>query len=295
MEFRQAMIKNIKKKTMLKLFKIGLSLSFIILNIATLTANERKMIEQVPFYTVSIESRNIAYQLLINDIPVLNSYSDFSGTVSKYVINPWLLNGKNSFKVRILPVANSTTDPTGPKICKVVISGPKDKGMTETILAEAEAIPSDVSKEGSFAVTLEYPSPKWAASEKISRDAVTQKKILDKFKEFHLLLEKKDLNGIMKFANAKFKAYSQSIDDPNFISDKQNSFKEQLAAGSKLIGIDVQEKNGLLFEYYYGDRLVTIKNDDDRSIIQYYDGDEGVTTQYPLLFYFDGKDFVLIL
>ena len=280
---------------MLKLSKIGLSYSFLILNIAILSANERKMIEHVPFYTVSIESRNIAYQFLINDIPVLQSNSDFSGTISKYVINPWLLNGKNSFKIRILPVANSTTDPHAPKVCNVEISGPKDKGMIETILAQAEVKPADVSKEGSFTVTLQYPTPAWAASEKISRDAVTQKKILDKFKEFHLLLEKKDLNGIMKFANAKFKAYSQSIDDPNFISDKQNSFKEQLAAGSQLIGIDVQEKNGLLFEYYYGDRLVTIKNDDDRSIIQYYDGYEGVTTQYPLLFYFDGKDFVLIL
>jgi hypothetical protein len=127
-------------------------------------------------------------------------------------------------------------------------------------------------------------------------DAVTQRKILDKFKEFHRLIEKKDIDGIVKFSAAKFKEYAKSTYNPNFESNVRDSFKEEFANPSnKLIGIDVQEKNGLRYGYYYGGRLVSINNDEDSSIIQYYDGNEGVTTEYPLFFYFDGKDFVLIL
>lgn len=247
-------------------------------------------------YSVRIEDRNVAYEFLVNDIPVVSQKEAMSGIISKFLINPQLINGKNTFKIRILPVKNSTVDPNDPKSCKVVISGPKEKGESDTIIAQAEVNPANPSKEVSFTVKLGYPTPVWAQAEKIGMDAVTQRKILDKFKEFHRLIEKKDIDGIVKFSAAKFKEYAKSTYNPNFESNVRDSFKEEFANPSnKLIGIDVQEKNGLRYGYYYGGRLVSINNDEDSSIIQYYDGNEGVTTEYPLFFYFDGKDFVLIL
>ena len=266
------------------------------LNISISSAKAVNVTDFKPSYTVSIEARNVPYEFFVNDIPVFDKTNEASSINSKIPLNPWLINGRNTFKIRILPVKSSTADPEDPKFCKVVISGPKGNGMPNTALAQAEVNPLHPSKDESFTVTLGYPMPAWAHSKKIGKDATTQKKILDKYREFHRLLEKKDLEGIVKFSAAKIKEYSKSMYDPDFESNAKNSLKEEFANPSnKLIGIDVQEKNGLRYEYYYGDRLVRIRNDEDRSIIQYYDGDEGVTTEYALYFYFDGKDFVLIL
>lgn len=254
-------------------------------------------------YTVYMQG-GVGCELLVNDIPVLDN--DYPGIISKFLINPWLINGRNTFKIRSLLLDSATKnhpqwDPSAVSFCKVVISGPKEKGMPDTKLAQTEVKllkPSDydsvLSKNGSFTVIIGYPNPAWAQSEKIGKDATTQEKILDKYREFHRLLESKDLNGIMKFSSAKSKDYSKST-YTDFESRLKDSFNEKFASTSELIGIDVQEKYGLRYEYYYSDRLVTIKNVKDQSIIQYYDGDEGVTTEYTLLFYFDGKDFVLIL
>ena len=144
-------------------------------------------------------------------------------------------------------------------------------------------------------VTPGYPDPAWAHSGKIGKDCLTQRKILDKFREFHRLLENKDLDGIMAFSSAKFKEYSRAMLNPDFESVMKKSYSEQFAGKDELIGIEVQQADGLKYEYYYGDRLVTIMNVEDRSIKQYYNDDEGSTSEYPLLFYFDGTDFVLIL
>ena len=286
---------------MMKLSQIGLYLSVLMFHGTLSSANEANMTDSKSMYTVNIESQGGGCELFINDIPVLSSEYPF--TISKFLINPWLITGRNTFTIRMVPVDSATKNhpqwtPTA-RLCKVVISGPEDNGAPTTTLAEAEVKTSEsdppLSKGGSFTVTLGYPTPAWAQSQKIGRDATSQKKILDKYREFHRLLEKKDLDGIMKFSAAKFKEYSKSLYDPDFESDRKNSFQEEFETPpGTLLGIDVQLQNGLRYEYYHGDRLVSIKNDEDRSIIQYYDEDEGATTEYPLFFYFYGKDFVLI-
>jgi len=286
---------------MLKLVKTGLTLSILMLKIAIQSTNAMTIADSKPYYTVRLECRNVGCELLINDIPVLSN--EYPGIIPGFPINSWLINGQNTFKLRTLPVDSATK--AHPEftyeemICSVVISELKGIGMPDTILAKAEITPSEsdpiVSKDGSFTITLGYPDPAWAHSGKIGKDSITQKKILDKFREFHHLLENKDVDGIMAFSTAKYKEYSKSLYSPDIESDMKKSFMEQLAAKAELIGIDVQETDGLRYAYYYGDRLVTIKNVEDRSIIQYYDDDEGTTSEYSLLFYFDGTDFILIL
>ena len=280
----------------MRLSSIRLCLPVLMLSIVGPGAMAASLTDVNRFYTVSIEARNVPYELFVNDIPVFNKTDEASSINSKIYLNPWLIDGRNTFKIRILPVKVSTTDPQDPKFCKVVISGPGDKGKPDAMLAQAEVNPLHPSKDEPFTVALGYPAPAWAQSQKIGKDAATQQKILDKYREFRRLLEKKDLDGIVKFSGAKFKEYAKSMYDPDFESKAKSSLKEEFANPSnELIGIDVQEKNGLRYEYCYGDRLVRIRNDEDRSIIQYYDANEGVTTEYPLFFYFDGKDFVLIL
>lgn len=285
----------------MNLSRIGVCLSVLMFNITIPSMSEENMTETKLFYTVRLESRSVGCELLVNDITVLST--EYPTTISKFPINPWLISGRNTFSIRMLPVDSATrnhpewTDAS--MYCKVTISGPEVNGRPTTTLAEAEVKPSGpdsvLSKDGSFTITLEYPTPPWTQSGKIGRDIATQKKILRKYKEFHRLLEKKDLDGVMKFSSAKFNEYAKSMYHAEFESEMKNSFKEQFATPGELIGIDVQEKNGLRYKYYHGDRLVSISNDEDRSIIQYYDSDEGVTTEYPLFFYFDGKEFVLIL
>jgi len=286
---------------MMKLYKTGLTLCILMLNITSQNTDAMNTTDSKPFFTIRMECHNVGCELLINGIPVLRN--EYPGIISEFPINSWLINGQNTFKFRSLPVDSVTkanpdfsyTD----MVCKLMISASQSIGMPETILAQAEIKPSEsdpvVSNEGSFTVSLGYPDPAWAQSGKIGKDSITQKKILNKFREFHRLLENKDLDGIMAFSAAKFKEYSKSMHNPDFESIMKDSFKEQFASKGELIGIDVQEADGLKYEYYYGDRLVTITNVEDRSIIQYYDSEEGVTSEYPLLFYFDGTDFVLIL
>lgn len=254
-----------------------------------------------PLYSLRIDARNVAYELRVNDIPVLTKDNDASSLTSKFLINPWLVGGRNTLTIRLLPVEKSTTDPQDPKYCRVVITGPAVNGGPDTTLGRVEVSPAKAAgtaparaKDESFNVILGYPAPAWAASEKIGKDAATQKRILERYREFHRLLENKDLDGVMRFSAAKLDEFARSMYDTTFVSLRRQSFQEQFASPGKLIGIDVQAKDGLRYEYYFGDRLVSIRNVEDRSIIQYYDDDEGVTTEYPLFFYFDGKDFVLI-
>lgn len=267
----------------------------------TFAAHAVAVPEPTPRYSVTIDARNVAYELRVNDIPVLTKESDVSSLTSKFLINPWLVGGRNTLTIRLLPVENSTTDPQDPKYCRVVITGPAVEGGPDTTLGRVELSPVKTAsakaaraKNASFNVILGYPAPAWAASEKIGKDAATQQRILARYREFHRLLEHKDLDGVMRFSAAKLDEFARTMYDTTFVTSRRQSFQEQFASPGKLIGIDVQAKNGLRFEYYFGDRLVSIKNDEERSIIQYYDDDEGATTEYPLFFYFDGKDFVLI-
>ena len=267
----------------------------------TFAAHAAAVPEFKPRYTVSIDARNVAYELRVNDIPVLTKDNDASSRTSKFLINPWLVGGRNTLTIRLLPVEQSTTDPEDPKYCHVVITGPAVEGGPDTTLGRVEVSPARTAgakpaaaKDASFNVILGYPAPAWAASPKIGKDAATQQRILARYREFHRLLEHKDLDGVMRFSAAKLDEFARSMYDTTFVSLRRRSFQEQFASSGKLIGIDVQAKNGLRFEYFFGDRLVSIRNDEDRSIILYYDADEGATTEYPLFFYFDGKDFVLI-
>ncbi len=252
-------------------------------------------------YTVRMEGQGIGCALFVNGIPAMDN--DYPG-VSNRMINPLLIIGKNTFKLLTLPVDAETKKQEdwleSDKFCKVSISSFQNKGKFENKLVTESEVkltkPDGVdSMNGSFAVTLVYPTPLWTNSAKIGKDAATQQKILAKYKEFYNLLLKKDINGISKLSTVKFKQYANSMYNPNYGAEIIESLKEQLASKDQLIGIDVQAKNGLKYEYYYGDRLVSIKNNEDRSIIQYYDNVYGVTTQYPLFFYFDGVDFVLVL
>lgn len=283
------------------LTKTGLLVAALLYTVVAPIATTLQGQELKSMHTVSIEARNVAWELRVNDIPVLSNDDDASMKMSGYPISVWLITGRNTVSVRILKVEHSTTDPMDPKYCKVVVSGPKGEATTAPVLAQVEAKPApksgadlSSSREASFSATLKHPNPAWATSAKIGKDAATQQLILDKFREFHGLLTKKDLNGVMQFSAAKFKEYEQALGDPTFGASQKTSFQEQFASAGKLLGIDVQAKNGLRFEYYAGDRLISINNDENRSIIQYYDSSDGTTTQYVLYFYFDGKGFVLI-
>lgn len=262
--------------------------------------NQPAMTDSKSFYTLNIETHHVAYELLINDIPVLKQSDETSGAISGYPINPWLINGCNTFRINLLPVETSLTDPEDIKSYSVIITGPREGRRQETPIARAEAVVSDSqsgqSTEVSFTIALSYPQPRWAESEKIGKDSATQNRILEKYREFHRLLVEKDLDGIMRFSEAKFQEYAKSLYAPDFISEKRADFQEDFAnPPGYLIDIDVQAENGLRYEYYHHDHLVSIKNDEDRSIIMYYNDDSGVTTSYPLCFYFDGTDFILIL
>ncbi len=283
-------------------YKVALILGLWMFSITANSANPFSMKDAKTIYTASMSGRNAGCQLLINNIPVLKN--EYAGSISKFLINPWLINGQNTFKLRMLPADSATKNHPEfvltEMFCKVTISLLKEDGTRDSILASVEVSATEAdqapSKTGEFPVILGYSQPPWAQSEKIGRDSITQRKILDKYREFYRLLETKDLAGIMQFSAAKFQEYSKSMYDPDFVSDKKASITETFASPpGTLISIDEQKKFGLQYEYYNGDRLVSINNDEDRSIIQYYDSDEGVTTQYKLYFYFDGKELVLIL
>ena len=276
-------------------------LYLLTLSMPTPSAHPKNTTGVQPSYAVNVEGREVGCEFLVNDIPVVRNA--YPGTVSKFWINPWLIDGTNSFTIRSLPVPAATRkhpewDANAARSCTAMISRTSDPGVSMTTVAEAAVNPSEsapaLAKSGSFTVELSYATPAWAHSVKISKDAATEKRIYGKYREFHRFLEIRDLPGIMKFSAAKFRDYSRSLDDPNFATKKHDSFKEQFASPSELVPL-AEAKDGLRFEYYHGDRLVSIKGDDNRSIIQYYDAADGRTTQYPLFFYFNGKDFVLIL
>ena len=97
----------------------------------------------------------------------------------------------------------------------------------------------------------------------------------------------------MQFSAVKTREFSQAIYDPSYEASRKKDFKAQFASAGELLGIDRQAVNGLRYQYYFGDRLVSINNDENNPIIQYHDATDGTVTKVALLFYFDGKKFVL--
>ena len=249
------------------------------------------------FHIVTINGLNVNIKMSVNGFVIFSDDLEGSVSIAGFKLNPFLISGDNKIEITATMIPNEYNNTS----CNFSF-GVADLNVTNTFSYDPNKLVNgkDLADKGvenfTYTIHTDLPNPAWAQSEKIGKDAATQKKILDKYREFHRLLEQKDLDGMMKFSAAKFKEYSRSMYAPDFASAMKNSFKEQFAnPPGELIGIDVQEKNGLRYEYYYGDRLVSIKNDEDRSIIMYYDTDEGVTTQFELFFYFDGNDFVLIL
>ncbi len=254
-----------------------------------------------PKFVVRLEGHNAGCDLLVNDIPAVNM--DHAG-ISNFPINPWLIDGRNNVTVRSRVVDAATRkhpewDKTAARSCTATVSEQQEGTRAARTIARAEVKPSEsapvLSGNGAFTVTLGYPSPQWTNSASIGKDPMTQKRILARYREFHRLLATKDLPGLMKMSAVKFRAYATAMNAPEFESAQRASLKAQLASSADLIGLDVQQKDGLRYQYYYGGRLVSIKNIYDRSIIQYYDASDGVTTEYDLLFYYDGQEFVLIL
>ena len=188
---------------------------------------------------------------------------------------------------------------TAARSCTATVSEQLEGTRAARTIARAEVKPSEsapvLSGNGAFTVTLGYPSPQWTNSATIGKDPTTQQRILARYREFHPLLATNDLPELMKASAVKFRAYATAMNAPEFESAQRASLKAQLVSSAGLIGIDVQQKDRLRYQYYYGGRLVSIKNIDNRSIIQYYDASEGVTTEYDLVFHYDGKEFVLIL
>ncbi len=247
------------------------------------------------WHIVTINGLNVNIKMSVNGFVIFSDDLQGSASIAGLKLNPFLVNGDNKVEITATKIPNEYNNTS----CNFPF-GVADLSVTDTISYNPNKIVcSDVLKDKgvenfTYTINADIQNPAWVQSEKIGKDAVTQKKILDKYKEFHRLLEQKDLDGMMKFSDAKFKEYSKSMYDPDFASNMKNSIKEMFAnPPGELIGIEVQEKNGLRYEYSYGDRLISIKNDEDTSIIFY--GDGYTTTQFDLFFYFDGKDFVLIL
>jgi len=248
------------------------------------------------FHIVTINGLNVNIKMSVNGFVIFSEDLEGSASIAGLKLNPFLINGDNKIEITATMIPNEYNNTS----CNFPF-GVADLSVTNIFSYDPNKLVSgkDLTDKGvenfTYTIHADLPyTPAWGQSEKIGKDAITQKKILDKYREFHRLLEQKDLDGIMNFSAAKFKEYSNSMYAPDFASNMKNSFKEQFAnPPGELIGIDVQEKNGLRYEYYYGDRLVSIKNDENQSIIFY--GDGSGTTEFELFFYFDGNDFVLIL
>lgn len=121
---------------MMSVLRIILFLGFLTGTLMTHSLNQTTMTDLYTLFTARIETHNVAYELMINDIPVISQTNEASFSISDYPINPWLINGRNRFRIHILPVETSTTDPTDTKSYEVVISGPLDDGISDNPMAQ---------------------------------------------------------------------------------------------------------------------------------------------------------------
>lgn len=256
------------------------------------------------FYTIQIDSISACFNVKINDIPL---YADDEGkpTSAEFPINHLLVNGLNILQVTISHAKHESgfVDHTKTDFqiyCRDINDDRENRQLITSVefpdyhndenLKQA-VIPS--RKE--FKAVLPLDTPLWSTSSVLKLNEPTVNQIMDIYREFHKALKTKNTDTVFRLTGIKNKVYADSV--YKSLNTHLNTLREAFAEtfddpANELIDFDIQLKKPQLHAF---GKLVTLMNDEDRSPLQYYNAESGVTTSYQVYLCMKDQKLAIVL
>ncbi len=256
------------------------------------------------YYTLQINAISACFDIKINDIPL---YADNEGkpTSVEFPINHLLINGINILQVSVSPAKHESefVDHTKTNF-EIYYRDINDVRENRQLLASAEfpdyhndekLKQSVISSKKEFKATLLLDAPLWSTSPVLKLNEQTVSEIMDIYKEYHKALKNKNVDAIFRLTGIKNKVYADSV--YKNLNSHLNSLRESYAEtfedpANELIDFDIQVKKPELHAF---GKLVTIINDENRSPLQYYNAESGITTAFPIYLCMKDKKLVVVL
>ncbi len=256
------------------------------------------------YYTLQIDVTSVCYDIKINDIPLHNDTEGYPTTV-ELPINHLLLKGLNLLEVSISP---NTTEKeflnhtrTNFKIYsrdindlranrKLLVSVKFPDDITSEKLKKAR-IPSKTE----FQAVLSLEIPVWSLAPVVKLNTQTINETMAIYREYFNALKGKNIEAVFKLTSLKNKVYADN--SYKSLNTHVNDIRESLKGefddpDNQLIDFDIQVKKPELHAF---GKLVTIMNDNNRSPLQFYNGDTGVTTSYDIYLCMKDQKLIIVL
>ncbi len=256
------------------------------------------------YYSLQVDAISAGYDIRINDIPV---YADPNGNpVSvEFPINHFLITGLNILQVSISPAKHETEfvnhSLTEFKIYSREIS---DLTVNRKLIASAK-FPDYINNEKlkkavipsktEFTASLLLDTPVWSTAPVLKLNEETINEALGIYKEFFNALKSKNLDAILKLTQIKNKVFADCFYTSlnNNVNRVRDSIKGEFDDSfNHLTDFDIQKK---IPELHAFGKLVSIKNDEGRSPLYFYNSETGISTEYEIYLCRKDKKLTIVL
>ncbi len=242
-------------------------------------------------YTLQINTVSACFEIKVNDIPLLTEETGKPNAV-ELPINHLLLKGLNLLQVSISPAKHENEfvdhSKTSFEIYYRDINDPRE---SRKLLASAEfpdyindekLKKSVISSKTEFQASLALDPPAWSMSPVLKLNEQTVNETIGIYKEYFNALKSKNIEAVLKLTNFKNKVYADACYQGlnTHVNDMRESLKEEFAdPNNELIDFDIQAKKPELHAF---GKLVSMINDENRSPLQFYNSETGITTEYKI-------------
>jgi hypothetical protein len=243
-----------------------------------------------PLFTIQIDTISACFELKVNDIHL---YSERKGrsTSTEIPINHLLISGSNRFSSTISPSkyevefqSHSKTD------FKIYVRDINDYRDNRKFVAELqfpdyrndESLKSSLlTTEKEFQADLPFDT-EWHKCPQLTLNPSLNKEISGVYKDFFNALKRKDIKEILRLTRVKNIDYAMAY--YNTLNERLEELTDSMEEvfndeANELIDFDIQLKEPVIQGF---GKLITLINDNNRSPLQYYNHDSGMTKAYPI-------------
>jgi hypothetical protein len=242
-------------------------------------------------YVIEIESDPLNFQILLNDVPVKQSFEGRSLT-SQTNINPWIVEGTNVLEIRLgLPSSGAPETQAGNSSSfqlKLLggehgtVPEPEATIVKYTWNAAAQPLGKSIVTvfTEEFQAEISFGRWRWQDSPPAPFMESDKQEILQLIRKFYRALTDKDVSALAELLKFNSEEMSRALDiEEEMLIMGQNEFFSSLFK-SEDWRVDPMEESALVFEPVAGGRLVKVTQAGGQPLMRGQSGDD----QYAISF-----------
>jgi hypothetical protein len=240
-------------------------------------------------YTLQVDSISACFEIKINDVPLYNERKG-NPTKTEIPISHLLVQGNNQIKIIIYPAKHEIEFQDHSKTeFQIYCRDIKDLREKRKLFAQVDFpdYKTDKSLKTSvipatqeFNVELPFSPPLWASSPVLTLNTEIIQEATKIYRTYFDFLKQQDIKSLLKLTNIKDSDYSKSY----FMSlaQQQDRIRDSISgifedSDFKIVDFDKQTISPSIHGF---GKIMTLTNKDNRSPLQFYNKEEGITTSY---------------